>query len=130
MENIKGNSKTLKDITRRSTPTASLTCELHVSWVKDMTVEMGSLIVIIISIAGAYYWARRNNLPLRILLALIFPVAVAFALYWIPIMGTHDKSEYYSWSGVFIGFWVISAVPFSILATYLFRRGRNKQKVH
>ena len=95
-----------------------------------MTVEMGSLIVIMISIAGAYYWARLNNLPLRISLAFLFPFTIAVALYWIPVMSAHDKSEYYAWSGVFIGFWVISAVPFSILATYLFRKFRSKEKAN
>ena len=91
-----------------------------------MTVETGSIIIILLSIVGAHFWARLSNFPLRITFAIIFPFVAAYALYWLPLLQEPDKSEYSAWWGIFVGVWFISSVPFSVIATYFFHKRRKK----
>jgi hypothetical protein len=86
----------------------------------------GAVILCLVSIAASFAWGRVKNVILAVLCALIFPVIMAWPIYWIPLIGVTDKSEYSAWFGVFLIFWLIPATPVSVGMT-LWVRHRSKR---
>jgi hypothetical protein len=65
---------------------------------------------------------------LALLCAVVFPIAAAWPIYWLPLRGVRDTSEYSAWYGVFLIFWLAAALPVSVVATFLIRARLRRAK--
>jgi len=81
----------------------------------------GAVVLCLLSIAASFVWGRVRNTSLAILCAIIFPVIAVWPIYWIPLVGVGDTSEYSTWFGVFRILWLVPAIPASVGMTLLVR---------
>jgi hypothetical protein len=87
----------------------------------------GALILCLLSIAAGFAWGRVKNVGLSLVCAVIFPVIAARLIYWIPVMGVNDTSEFGAWFGVFLPLWLVPAIPASVGTTLIVRRHLSKR---
>ena len=82
----------------------------------------GAIALCLVSFAGSFLWARLKSTLASVCCALAFPAIAAWPIYWLPLIGVRDTSEYSSWYGVFFILWLLFALPVSVIATLLVRR--------
>lgn len=95
-----------------------------------LSFQSGALIVVVASAALAALWAGLlRSKKLTWLLGLTTPFAVASALYWSPVLGGADSTEFRAWSLIFIGPWSALGVAASTIMIILVRRRRGRRTV-
>ena len=95
-----------------------------------LSFQSGALIVVVASAALAALWAGLlRSKKLTWLLGLTTPFAVASALYWSPVLGGANSTEFRAWSLIFIGPWSALGVAASTIMIILVRRRRRRRTV-
>ena len=87
----------------------------------------GFFIVPLASIVVALACGSLRSGWLALAVALVFPPLAAAALYWLPVLGAPDKSEYAAWFGVFAIPWLIAAWPAALAVTLAMRWRRRRR---
>jgi hypothetical protein len=90
----------------------------------------GMIFVCLASFAAGFLWARLAATWLSLACALVFPICVSWVVYWAPLQGVTDTSEYSTWYGVFATLWLVPALPVSVASTLLVRRTMGKKNAH
>ena len=90
---------------------------------------LGAVLLCVMSIAASFIWSRINSTLLAVGCSVVFPVLAAWPIYWIPLAGVRDTSEYSAWFGVFLLAWLLPAIPISLAMTLLVRT-RSKRKAN
>jgi len=90
---------------------------------------LGAVLICLLSIAASFIWSRVKSTLLAIACSVLFPVLACWPIYWIPLAGVTDKSEYGAWFGVFLVTWIVPAIPTSVAMTLLvrYRSKRNEE---
>ena len=83
----------------------------------ELSLESGAVVVLVLSAVLAFAGTFIATKPLRLLLALVMPTAVAYALFWLPVWLGASASEYSSWAGILIVPWAVVGTIASVLVT-------------
>jgi hypothetical protein len=94
-----------------------------------LSFQSGAVIVAVTSAAIAALWAGLlSSKVLTWSLGLTTPFAIAFALYWSPVLGGADPTEFWTWAPIFIGPWSALGVAASTIMIILITRRRRRRR--
>jgi hypothetical protein len=90
-----------------------------------LSFKSGAVVVAIISAFASMAWASLPSKTLTWTLAIVTPLAIASALYWLPAVLGAESSEYSSWAVIFVAPWYFAGLLASVLVVVLFGRRRR-----
>lgn len=98
-----------------------------------MTLELGALVVALLSAGLGALWGLRPEAVARYSTAAVAPFVVSYLVYWIPELGRANNtasSEHGGWSLLVIGGWYIIGLIVSVFSTVVSTRIYRKYGHH
>lgn len=94
-----------------------------------LSLNSGAVVVAIVSALVSAGATSLHSKAQTWAVAILAPLAVAAALYWLPAVGAESSeySEHFHWAPIFIVPWYVAGLLASVLVVTLLgrRRGRN-----
>ena len=96
-----------------------------------LSLESGAVVVLMLSAALTLGFSFIERRPLRLVLSLAAPSAVAYCLFWLPVWLGASASEYSSWAGILIVPWAAVgtiASVFVVVVVGTLRRAHQRDR--
>ena len=95
--------------------------------IKSLSLVSGTFVVVGVSVALAFAWARIPNAVLCWFAALGTPFLLSYCLYWTPVWLGASRSEYSAWAGVaIVPWWLIGGIASAIIVSIVRRYIRTR----
>jgi hypothetical protein len=94
---------------------------------QSLSLTSASVLVAVISGVAALLVGRIGSVVVRWFAAVLFPFALAYSVYWIPVWLGADASEYLAWSLLGVGIPFMAGLVPSAVVTFLVARHAQRQ---
>lgn len=103
---------------------------LMLELIESLSLVSGAFIIVGVSIALAFVWARITNVVARWVAAFGAPFLLSYCLYWSPVWLGASRTEYSAWAGVVIVSWFLFGGSASAIITYIVKRHNHARGKH
>ena len=89
---------------------------------QSLSLTSASLLVAVISTVAALLIGRITSTVARWLAAVLFPFALSYSVYWMPVWLGADGSEYLAWALLGVGVPFLAGLLPSAVVTFVVKR--------
>jgi len=94
---------------------------------QSLSLTSASVLVFVISGVAALLAGRVGSVVARWFAAVLFPFALAYSAYWLPVWLGADASEYLAWSLLGVGVpFVAGLVPSAVITFFVMRHAQRR----
>jgi hypothetical protein len=95
---------------------------------QSLSLTTASLLVAVVSGVAALLIGRFGSVVARWFAAVLFPFAVSYSVYWMPVWLGADGTEYLAWALLGVGLPFLAGLLPSVVVTFVVTRYADKSR--